>query len=543
MSEIEKSIVQIYSDHVINSYVYPWGGKRKYQSYGSGFCLEILEDKNKHKSKGGGDPSNKDNKETIDINLSNPGNPGNKIDNGEINKEEIDKEINGSEDINELDENTMYKKSKAEKKKISKKYILTNAHCVDNSTYITAKKRGSSEWFRMKIEIIICECDLAVLSPQDDAFWDGVQPLSLGEMPKKLDKVLVYGYPLGGYNISVTKGIVNRVQIIPYFNVVNGIAIQIDAPINFGNSGGPVIDRNGEVVGVAFAGEDDKISQNMGYIIPTTFINFIFDIFRSEKVFRGICTLGTEIQTLNNVGLREYYKTDKGILVTKVYQLGSSYKFLKENDVITKIDGIDIRSDGTVPLEKIVGYSINDEIVPYTNITSLKRPGTIVPVEIIRDGKVLKVDIKLQPENFLIPILEYQINPSYYIIAGLVFIPLSYMFIDEKRKDRESISSIIGTLQREPKTHGEQIIILSQIIRTELTEDFVENNDVLTSLNDQEIINLSHLFNLVQKEMKKADYLVFKFDRKEIILSTADVKKHHKSILEQNIGKEPEYLN
>lgn len=96
------------------------------------------------------------------------------------------------------------------------------------------------------------ECDLALLIVDSDEFWDGMIPLEFGDIPFLQQAVAVVGYPQGGDTISVTKGVVSRVEPTQYVHGASQLmAIQIDAAINPGNSGGPAI-MGKKVAGVAF---------------------------------------------------------------------------------------------------------------------------------------------------------------------------------------------------------------------------------------------------------------------------------------------------
>jgi len=96
-------------------------------------------------------------------------------------------------------------------------------------------------------------------------------------MPAILDDVLVFGFPEGGESISVTKGIISRIEVTRYtHSLLDMLALQIDAAINSGNSGGPII-KNGKIVGVAM--QSMKDAENIGYVIPTPIIDhFLKDL-------------------------------------------------------------------------------------------------------------------------------------------------------------------------------------------------------------------------------------------------------------------------
>ena len=110
------------------------------------------------------------------------------------------------------------------------------------------------------------ECDIAMLTVADPAFWEGLRPVNFGRLPRLQEQVTVIGFPIGGDTMSVTSGVVSRIEVTSY---VHGstelLGVQIDAAINSGNSGGPVFNRAGECVGIAFqsmAGSGD--AENIG---------------------------------------------------------------------------------------------------------------------------------------------------------------------------------------------------------------------------------------------------------------------------------------
>ena len=149
--------------------------------------------------------------------------------------------------------------------------ILTNAHVVADAAYVEVRKAGDPRKYVARRKKISHECDLAVLSVEDEAFWEGASPLSFGPMPRLQDEVSVVGYPEGGEGVSVTVGVVSRIEIQRYAHSgANLLAVQIDAAINPGNSGGPALNAEGDVIGVAFQNQLD--SQNIGYVIPAPII-------------------------------------------------------------------------------------------------------------------------------------------------------------------------------------------------------------------------------------------------------------------------------
>lgn len=482
---IERGIVQVFSDKTIVDYSHPWAFSHKERSTGSGFAIEL---------------------------------------------------------------HGFLKPTK---------YILTNAHCVNDSSYTTVRRQGISQTFKAVVEAIGYEVDLAILSVKDDKFWENITILKIGNMPLKLSNVRVYGFPLGGHNISITQGVVNRVRIIPYFNTTKGIAIQIDAPINFGNSGGPALDDHGMVVGVAFAGEDDSMTQNMGYLIPGIIIEFFLRMVQKYKTFKGLCYLGLEYQKLHNPTIRDFYKLTPnytGVLVSYVYETSSLHGILNKGDIIMKINDIPIDTDGTIAMRDVLQYKnkndnvslISEERVSFLNLVSLHLPDEDATMVIWRDGKSKEIKFKTRIRDFLVPILTYQAVPAYFIMGGLVFVPLTFMMLEKMiDNDEHDVSHLMQYVEEEKYFEGHQKLVLTEILLSEITDGFDNKLDVLESINDVPIKNLEHMFHVINKESKKNKFLTLVFENTSdvIILKSADVRKYSRSIAIDQIGISDIYYN
>ena len=149
--------------------------------------------------------------------------------------------------------------------------FLTNAHVVSNANRILLTKRGSARKHPARVLHIAHDCDLALLEVEDESSFEGLTYLEFGGVPALESQVRAIGYPVGGDRISVTRGVVSRIDFRPYSHsrVDSHLVVQIDAAINPGNSGGPVL-QDGKVVGVAFQGL--RQADNTGYMIPTPVI-------------------------------------------------------------------------------------------------------------------------------------------------------------------------------------------------------------------------------------------------------------------------------
>ena len=128
-------------------------------------------------------------------------------------------------------------------------------------------------------------------------FFEGVTPIPVGDLPSLSDRVSVLGYPVGGDRLSITEGIVSRIEMSQYAQSQRRLlAVQIDAAINAGNSGGPVV-ADGKIVGVAFQGYDE--GQNIGYMIGAPVVqHFLTDM--ENGTFDGFPDLGITTQYLES---------------------------------------------------------------------------------------------------------------------------------------------------------------------------------------------------------------------------------------------------
>src|SRR5438270_6713366 len=232
--------------------------------------------------------------------------------------------------------------------------IMTNAHVVSNSRYLTVERDGDPNKYPAKVLFVAHDCDLALITVDSPNFYKNMLPLKFGGIPELESTVSAYGYPIGGERMSVTTGIVSRIdfQLYTHSSIVQHLAIQISAQINPGNSGGPVMPKT-KVVGVAFQGYSGDVAQGVAYMVPTPVINrFLKDV--SDGRYDGYVDLGITYGKLQNPAQRRYLGLEddgRGVVVNTVIEAGSAGKVLKQGDVLRSIDDHPIGSDAFVELE------------------------------------------------------------------------------------------------------------------------------------------------------------------------------------------------
>ncbi|KAJ1258744.1 hypothetical protein BS78_10G099300 [Paspalum vaginatum] len=403
--------------------------------------------------------------------------------------------------------------------------VLTNAHSVEHYTQVKLKKRGSDTKYLATVLAIGTECDIAMLTVDDDEFWKGVSPVEFGSLPALQDAVTVVGYPIGGDTISVTSGVVSRIEILSY---VHGstelLGLQIDAAINSGNSGGPAFNDKGKCVGIAFQSLKHEDAENIGYVIPTPVINHFIEDYEKSGEYTGFPVLGIESQKMENPDLRKAMgmKSDqKGVRVRRVEPTAPESGFLRPSDIILSFDGIDIANDGTVPFR-------HGERIGFSYLVSQKYTGEKARVKVLRNSKIHEFNIKLATQKRLIPAHIKGRPPSYYIVAGFVFMVVSVPYLrSEYGKDYEydaPVKLLDKHLHAMAQSHDEQIVVVSQVLVSDINigyEDIV--NIQVLAFNGTPVKNLKHLATMVD-ECNEA-FLKFDLDYDQLVVLETETAK------------------
>ncbi|KAJ4761465.1 protease Do-like protein [Rhynchospora pubera] len=415
---------------------------------------------------------------------------------------------------------------------ISGRRVLTNAHSVEHFTQVKLKKRGSDTKYLATVLAIGTECDIALLTVSDDEFWQDVSPVHFGSLPALQDAVTVVGYPIGGDTISVTSGVVSRIEILSY---VHGstelLGLQIDAAINSGNSGGPAFNDKGKCVGIAFQSLKHEDVENIGYVIPTPVITHFITDYEKSGQYTGFPILGVEWQKMENPDLRKAIgmKPDqKGVRVRRVEPTAPESGCLHPSDIILSFDGVDIANDGTVPFR-------HGERIGFSYLVSQKYTGQKAVVKVLRDSKVLEFSIKLATHKRLIPAHIKGRPPSYYIVAGFVFTAISVPYLrSEYGKDYEydaPVKLLDKHLHAMAQSEDEQLVVVSQVLVADINigyEDIV--NTQVISFNGKPVKNLKSLVQMVEE--CNEEFLKFDLEYQQIVvLETKSAKAATHDIL------------
>ncbi len=390
--------------------------------------------------------------------------------------------------------------------------ILTAAHVVSDGTFIQVKKSNDAKKYTAEVKWIAHGADLALIEVKDVSFFDNTTAQKFGVLPHRQDGVAVYGYPVGGDEISTTQGIVSRIEKRSYTHSNrHHMTIQIDAAVNPGNSGGPAFDSDGKIVGIAI--QSITNANSIGYLVPVEVIQHFFDDIKDGK-YDGYPDDGITIQSLENKNIRDFYHLGKrdGVLIINIRKNSSADGYLKRGDVILETDGINIASNNTIKL-KGNGRISADYLVQKHQI------GDILVVKILRDKEEIDIKFPLKGEVATVPFLHEK-EPRYYMFGGMVFIPLTINYLKNwgKKWYREGPSGLIHLASHQDKLNKniDELVVLSNILSNEENANYNPLFDVVTEVNGQQVTSLNQFTTLIKESKER--YINILFDTNERVI-------------------------
>jgi len=387
--------------------------------------------------------------------------------------------------------------------------FMTNAHVVSNANRLIIRKVGNPEPLAAELLHIAHDCDLALLKLVDPSPFKGVEPFKLGGIPKLDTEVIAVGYPIGGDRLSVTRGVVSRIDFRSYSHsgVDQHLTIQIDAAINPGNSGGPVIQDN-KVVGVAFQGLNGGGAQNVGYMIPIPVVQrFLTDVEDGTyDHYVDLSVADLPIQNPGQIKALGLAGGDRGVMIANVDEAGSSGGVLQVGDVLLEIEGNPVLSNGLI--------KVDGELVDLNEVVERKFAGDKVSVKIWRDRKELSLTLTLKRFlPYLIMANQYNKRPKYVVYAGLVFQPLDRALINAHGIENQVVNHVFSNFTSKEiyKERPEPVVftsVLPDSINTYL-RGYVHG--IVDEVDGKKIGSMEELYQTLHNPPKDAgDFVVIK---------------------------------
>ncbi|MCA9646650.1 MAG: trypsin-like peptidase domain-containing protein [Polyangiaceae bacterium] len=363
---------------------------------------------------------------------------------------------------------------------LDEEHVLTGAHVVANATFLQVQKVSDPNKYVARVVGICHDADLALLRIEDERFAkQQYAAAELGELPSLRDRVSVVGFPVGGEEVSVTEGVVSRIEVQRYSHSQRHLlAVTVDAAINEGNSGGPVF-CEGKVVGIAFQTLRD--AEAIGEMVPVSLIKRFLHGIKTNRP-PEIPSLSLRSQSLENPMLKRasgLSPEQTGVLVRRIEHGGTADGVLRQGDVLLRIGGYKIEDNGTIRYEDrirtrydvVMGdHYVDDEL----------------PIRIMRDGKEFDLKLILRGKQYLVDRSRYEEEPRYFVYGGLVFQPLSRNYLETwnrwwDKAPPEFLSHYYTGVRRADQR---EIVVLTQILADDLTVGYEDHsNEAVLGVN------------------------------------------------------------
>ncbi|PNW86569.1 hypothetical protein CHLRE_02g092000v5 [Chlamydomonas reinhardtii] len=419
---------------------------------------------------------------------------------------------------------------------LNSRRILTNAHAVTNQVQVMLRKHGNARKYPARVLAVGHECDIAMLTVDNDEFWTGdMEALEVGQLPSMQEAVMVVGFPTGGDNVCVTKGVVSRLDRQVYSHGRCALlTTQTDSAINSGNSGGPVLQGAGKLAGIAF--QSLIGAENTGYVIPVPVVNhFLTDLERHGGRYTGFPEMGMSWQTLESTSMKDSLKLPRGatgVYITSTDPCYNASKELRVGDVLTHVQGHSIADDGTFLFE---GQNVR---IDFRHLSSMAYDGESLQLRVWRDGAAHELSVQVSvPKHLVLPHC-HDLKPRYFIYAGLVFTRLTNFYLRHQYGADWSTKAPIKLCDRYyggvMEAPGQEVVLLSKVLSADVNQGFQDlQNYQVYKVNGVKVHNLQHLAQLVER--CESDYIRFELDWKRVVvLHTASGRAATSEILKMN---------
>ena len=349
--------------------------------------------------------------------------------------------------------------------------ILTNHHVIRDADRITVVMADDAEAHEYEAEIVGFDVhtDIAIIKMEPISDMT-VVPLGDSDGIRVGDWVMAIGTPFGQLQGSVTAGIISA-KGRNDLNIVGGEAtyqnyIQTDASINFGNSGGPLVNLRGEAIGINTA--INPSGQGIGFAIPINMAkNIMTQLIEQGRVSYGF--LGIQLRELNEelaegLGL----DIDSGILVQDVLaDQPAEAGGLERGDVIVEYDGQGVRDDN--------GFRLRVGNTP---------PGTTVPLVVVRDGKRKELSVTLgeRPENDVVARVEPENNEQHW---------LGLQVDDASKRDIRR--------QYNLERNQDGVVVVDVVAGSPADAAGIREGDIITEVYSREVANLEDYVEISDK--------------------------------------------
>lgn len=268
-------------------------------------------------------------------------------------------------------------------------YILTNEHVVHNADVVQVTVQGTEKPYEAKVLGTSYELDLAVLKIEGNGNFPSI-PLGNSNNTQVGEWLVAIGNPQG-FDHTVTAGVLSAKERGITIAGENGEKdreyehlLQTDASINPGNSGGPLLNLNGEVIGINVAVSSD--AQGIGFAIPTSTITEVLDKLKNNEKIpqKPVPFIGATLMTMTDeVAKQMGTDVKEGSVVSDIVFKSPAYNAdLRPYDIITGADGSN--------------FATKEGLIEYIQ---KQKVGNEVTFHVVRNGKKMDLKIKIGDKN------------------------------------------------------------------------------------------------------------------------------------------------
>lgn len=408
--------------------------------------------------------------------------------------------------------------------------ILTTADEMFDRTLVRVQKGGRGKWWMADVSWIDYHANLAVVTPTDSAFWDGLRPAALVDKPSSFDALQIVHWREG--KLETRKAEFNQFTVdTARLSFVSCLELEAGSEIQGVGWGEPVVSA-GQIIGLTSEQAGNKCSA-----IPVSFIRPILDA-RKNGTYRGLGFFDFYWEAAENTASIAYLKLPgepRGVIVIHVPSKRGVDPVLKPHDILLQIDGFDIDTQGDYE-DPDFGHLLLENLS-----TRRKWAGDDVKMKIWRDGKALDITYRLPKAEYssvLMPDATYDQEPEYLIVGGLVFQPLNDPFLKGWGADwkRRSPFRLYYYNEQDATPDRPSLVVLSQVLPDIYNLGFQDLRYlVLDQVNGKKIATLQDLKGALEKPINGFHQIQFvqSDSLRRIVLSADDVEPATQRVLQR----------
>ena len=395
--------------------------------------------------------------------------------------------------------------------------LLTAYHCCENAVRIRVLVEAHGTNYQdAKLVGANPKMDIALLRipALDAAIAQAVFELESGNSDEchMAQRIRAVGFALGKTFNQSTVGVISGRTYTH---------LQIDAAINGGNSGGPVLDSNGKVIGIVLAGMDK--AQNVNYMCPINESKMTVAHILKSALERPVCVNNADLNCKclpAPKALIDMMNAPKGVLVAAINSGTPLHRAgMREGDVLTAVGGYEIDHQGRIDVpwwvDKLPVYAILPRISTIESTPFRfwsRKTGSVVDASVqMMPGSAAKFD-KVFPEFEHVP---------YVSMGGIVVQPLTKNLLVHYKQ--------LGALMSRPTLHEQSLLIVTNVMPESPFSELhtIAQGDVILTVNEAPVRTLEQYRDAFNSAMSAGGVRIVVRDGNEVASSTQDLKEAH----------------